>query len=167
MTMLADFSVWLDGTWLSWAMSGGYPWLWPACETLHFMGLAVLIGAVGILDLRLIGMARSLPIASVQRLMPWAVLGFVTNLITGALFFVGEPQQYVNNIAFLMKMLFIALAGVNVFVFYATGLHTRVDRMPPDGQAPVGARIVGAASLVLWIGVVYWGRMLPFIGNAF
>lgn len=167
MTVLADFSVWLESTWLSWAMSGGYPWLWPACETLHFMGLALLIGAVGILDLRMIGMARGLPIASVQRLMPWAVLGFVVNLITGVLFFVGEPQQYVKNIAFLMKMLFIVLAGVNVFLFYATGLHKRVDEMAPGGEAPVAARIVGAASLVLWIGVVYWGRMLPFIGNAF
>ena len=45
------FSAWLDSTWLSWAMSGGYPWLWPACETLHFMGLALLMGAVGVLDL--------------------------------------------------------------------------------------------------------------------
>ena len=125
------------------------------------------IGAVGILDLRMIGMARGFPIASVQRLMPWAVLGFVVNLITGVLFFVGEPQQYEKNIAFLMKMLFIVLAGVNVFLFYATGLHKRVDEMAPGGEAPIGARIVGAASLVLWIGVVYWGRMLPFIGNAF
>ena len=167
MSVLADFSTWLGSTRISWAMSGGYPWLWPACETLHFMGLALLIGAVGILDLRMIGMARGLPLASVQRLMPWAVLGFVVNLITGVLFFVGEPQQYVKNIAFLMKMLFIVLAGVNVFLFYATGLHKRVDEMAPGGEAPVGARVVGAASLVLWIGVVYWGRMLPFIGNAF
>lgn len=72
-----------------------------------------------------------------------------------------------NNIAFLMKMLFIVLAGVYVFLFYATGLHRRVNEMAPGCEAPVGARIVGAASLVLWIGVVYWGRMLPFIGNAF
>jgi len=167
MTMVADFSAWLNSTWLSWAVSGGYPWLWPAAETLHFMGLSLLVGAVGMLDLRMIGMARGLPIASVQKLMPWAVLGFVVNLITGLLFFIGEPQRYVTNIAFLMKMLFIVLAGVNVFLFYATGLHKRVDETAPGGEAPLGARIVGAASLVLWIGVVYWGRMLPFIGNAF
>ncbi len=167
MTVLADLSAWLDATWLSWAMSGGYPWLWPACETLHFMGLALLVGSVGVLDLRMIGMARALPVASVQKLMPWAVAGFVVNLVTGALFFIGEPQQYVTNIAFLMKMLFIVLAGVNVGAFYLTGLHRRIERIGPGSEAPLGAKIVAATSLVLWIGVVYWGRMLPFIGNAF
>ena len=106
-----EFSVWLDSTWVSWAMSGGWPWLWPACETLHFMGLALLVGAVGVLDLRMIGMAPGLPLASVQKLMPWGVLGFIVNLVTGALFFIGEPHQYVTNLAFLMKMLFIAGRG--------------------------------------------------------
>ena len=167
MTTVAELGAWLDSTRLSWAMSGGWPWLWPACETLHFMGLALLVGAVGILDLRMIGMAPGLPLASVQKLMPWAVLGFIVNLVTGALFFIGEPQQYVTNLAFLMKMLFIALAGVNVLLFYATGLHRRVNQMGPGDDTPLGARIVGLTSLILWIGVVYWGRMLPFIGNAF
>jgi uncharacterized membrane protein len=167
MTRVVELSAWLDSTWLSWAMSGGYPWLWPACETVHFMGLALLVGAVGVLDLRMIGMAPGLPLPSVQKLMPWAVLGFVVNLVTGVLFFIGEPQQYVTNFAFLMKMLFIGLAGVNVWLFYATGLHRQVERMGPGDPTPVGARIVGLTSLILWIGVVYWGRMLPFIGNAF
>ena len=58
-------------------------------------------------------------------------------------------------------------ASGSVLLFYATGLHRRVDQMGADAPTPVGARLVGAASLVLWIGVVYWGRMLPFIGNAF
>lgn len=167
MTTAVEFSAWLDSTWLSWAMSGGYPWLWPAFETLHFMGLALLVGAVGVLDLRMIGMAPGLPVASVQRLMPWAVLGFGVNLVTGALFFIGEPQQYMTNFAFLMKLLFIVAAGINVLLFYATGLHRRVEQMRPGDDTPPGARIVGAASLILWVGVVYWGRMLPFIGNAF
>ena len=59
------------------------------------------------------------------------------------------------------------LAGVNVMVFYATGLSTRVARTGAGQDAPTGARVVGAVSLVLWVGVMYWGRMLPFIGNAF
>ena len=141
MTGVADFSVWLDSTWLSWAMSGGWPWLWPACETLHFMGLALLVGAVGILDLRMIGMAPGLPLASVQKLMPWAVLGFIVNLVTGALFFIGEPHQYVTNLAFLMKMLFIAAAGANVVLFYSPAFTGASTRWGPDGERRLAPRL--------------------------
>jgi hypothetical protein len=165
--MVHAFGTWLHGTSLSWAMSGGYPWLWPACETLHFIGLALLVGVAGLLDLRMIGMAKGIPLAGFDRLMPWAIAGFAINAVTGFLFFSGDPFQYLNNVAFWMKMLFIALAGLNVLLFYVTGLHRRVHATGAGEDAPTGARIVGAVSLFLWIGVMYWGRMLPFIGNAF
>jgi hypothetical protein len=103
----------------------------------------------------------------VQRLMPWAVAGFVLNAVTGFMFFAGDPSQYLNNFAFWMKMLFIGLAGVNVGLFYVTGTARRVDATGAGEDAPVLARLIGATSLILWVGVMYWGRMLPFIGNAF
>jgi hypothetical protein len=56
---------------------------------------------------------------------------------------------------------------VNVGLFYVTGLAKRVDATGAGQDAPTGAKLVGATSLILWIGVMYWGRMLPFIGNAF
>jgi hypothetical protein len=115
----------------------------------------------------MIGMAKGIPIASLQKLMPWAVAGFVLNAITGFLFFAGDPGQYLNNIAFFWKIGFIALAGVNVGLFYVTGLAAKVDATGAGQDAPFGAKLVGAASLFLWVGVMYWGRMLPFIGNAF
>ena len=165
--MLHTLGVWLHTTRLSWAMSGGYPWLWPTCETLHFIGLAMLVGIVATLDLRMIGMAKGIPIASLQKLMPWGIAGFVLNVITGLLFFTGDPLQYLNNVAFWWKMAFIGLAGVNVLLFYATGLAKRVDATLAGQDAPLGAKFVGAASLILWFGVMYWGRMRPFIGTAF
>ena len=70
--MLQSFAAWLDATQISAAMTG-YPWLWPVCETLHFMGLTLLVGVTGVLDLRLLGFARGLPIRTIQRLIPWAV----------------------------------------------------------------------------------------------
>ena len=124
--MLHTFGTWLNSTSLHSAMAGGYPWLWPACETIHFIGLAMLVGIVGMLDLRMIGMGKGIPIASLQHLMPWGVAGFVLNAITGVLFFAGDPLQYMNNIAFWWKMAFIALAGVNVGAFYVTGLAASV-----------------------------------------
>ena len=163
--MLQSFAAWLDATRISAAMTG-YPWLWPVCETLHFMGLTLLIGVTGVLDLRLLGFARGLPIRTIQRLIPWAVGGFVVNLVTGLLFFVGTPFQYLG-LTFAMKMLFIGLAGVNVLVFYATGLNERTDAVGPRGDTPSGAKAVGAISLLLWMGVLYWGRMLPYLGDAF
>ena len=107
--MIQTFSVWLHSTRLSWAVAGGLPWLWPFCETLHFMGLALLVGVVGVFDLRMLGMARGLPLGPLQRLMPWAILGFVVNLITGFMFFAGDPFQYIHNIAFAFKLLFIGI----------------------------------------------------------
>lgn len=165
--MIRAFSVWLHGTRLSWAVAGGIPWIWPFCETLHFMGLALLVGIVSVYDLRMLGMAKGLPLGPLQRLMPWAILGFTINLVTGFMFFAGDPFQYIHNIAFGMKMLFIGLAGVNVILFYVTGLYRKVDPVGPGQDVPFAAKLVAAASLFLWVGVMYWGRMLPFIGNAF
>jgi hypothetical protein len=165
--MVESFSTWLHATNLSWAVAGGVPWLWPLCETLHFMGLALVMGVVGVLDLRMLGMAKELPLGPLQRLMPFAILGFTINLITGFLFFAGDPFQYIHNVAFGFKLLFIGLAGVNVILFYVSGLYRRVDGVGAGHECPLPAKMAAAASLVLWIGVMYWGRMLPFIGNAF
>lgn len=158
---------WLHDTSLSRAMSGGHPLLWPLCETLHIIGLALLFGIVGLLDLRMMGVGKGIPISGLLRLIPWGIAGFALNAVTGFLFFVGDPFQYLNNIAFWWKMALIGLAGVNVVIFYGTGLARRVEAMRPDEEAPLGAKMIGATSLILWAGVMYWGRMLPFIGNAF
>jgi hypothetical protein len=140
-----------------------YHWMWPLCETLHFFGMALLIGGVGILDLRMLGVAKGLPVAPLQRLIPWAVFGFVINLITGAIFVSAAPGNYNTSITFRLKVLFILLAGVNVLWFYASGLARRVDALGPGEDAPRAAKIIAAISLVLWVGVMFWGRMLPFL----
>jgi hypothetical protein len=161
------FGTWLHSTRLSWAVAGGYPWIWPTCETLHFMGLAMLVGVAGVLDLRMLGVAKGLPMAPLQRLIPFAVAGFLINLITGFLFFSGDPFQYIHNYAFWLKMLFIVLAGMNVLVFYCTGQSRCINDVKAGESAPRTAKIVAAVSLFLWVGVMFWGRMLPFLGNAF
>jgi hypothetical protein len=167
MPLVESFSRWLHATRLSWAMAGGYPWLWPLCETLHFIGMALLMGIVGLLDLRMLGVAKGLPLKPLNRLLPWGIVGFVINLITGFLFFSGDPFQYIHNAVFWFKMAFVLLAGINVGVFYLTGISQRVDSVQGGEMVPASARVVAATSLFLWIGVMYWGRMLPFLGDAF
>jgi hypothetical protein len=167
MQYVQALAAWLKTTRVSWAVAGGIPWLWPLGEILHFIGLSMLVGIAGVLDLRMLGVAKGLPLAPLQRLIPFAVAGFLINMITGFLFFTGDPFQYIHNYAFWLKMLFIALAGVNVLVFYALGLSRRIEVVGPGQDVPLGAKITAAVSLFLWVGVMFWGRMLPFLGTAF
>ena len=160
------FSHWLKTTHLS-AFVTHYAWVWPASETLHFIGLAMLIGVVGLMDLRLLGMAKRLPFAPLHKLLPFGIAGFSICFGTGTLFFAGDPFQYIHNPVFWYKILFILLAGANVLVFYASGAFREVEHLGPGEDAPLGAKLIAGASLFLWIGVMYLGRMLPFLGDAF
>jgi hypothetical protein len=161
-----SFSEWLVTTNLSMFVNG-HSWVWPACETLHFIGLALLIGNVGLLDLRVLGVEKRLPVAPLNRFVRWGVLGFLINLVTGIMFFAGNPFQYIHNIAFGYKVAFIALAGVNVIAFYASGVSRKVEALGPGDDAPALAKCIAGASLFLWVAVMYMGRMLPYIGNSF
>jgi len=163
--MIDSIARWVASTTLAHAIDAS-SWVWAACETLHFIGMALLIGTVGLLDLRMMGAVRGLPLQPLRRLLPWGVLGFVINVVTGALFFIGEPFQYLHNTAFQLKLLFILVGGINVLVFYSTGLSDKVDAVGAEERVPSSAKVVAAISLFLWIGVIYWGRMLPWIGSA-
>lgn len=164
--MLRHYSNALHATWIGWAVAGGIPWLWPLLATLHFFGMALLIGCVGIRDLRMLGLARGLPVGPMGRLVPWGLLGFVVTLITGIGFYAASPEQY-QTLAFAAKIAWILVAGANVIWFYATGLARTVDAVGAGQDAPLKARLSAAASLFLWIGVMFWGRMLAFFSNEF
>ena len=142
------------------------PWVWPTAEALHFLGLALLVGTIGPLDVRLLGFMKWVPISALKALVPWAVAGFVINLLTGMLFFVAAPDQYMHNLSWWFKVLFLAIAGLNMLLFETTQ-RSRVAAMRPGDDTPPAFKAIGAVSLVSWLMVVYWGRMLPFLGNAF
>lgn len=145
-------------------------WIWVVGETLHFMGLSLLMGTIGAFDLRMLGMAKSLPIGPLQRLVPWGLAGFVLCLLTGVMFIVGNfwgSNAYFNNIAFKWKMAAILLAGINVLMFEVTGMGRAVAVLGPGASAPVGAKVVAGTSLLLWVAVIVCGRFLPILGDAF
>lgn len=136
-------------------------WSWPLAESLHFIGLSLLLGTVGVLDLRLLGLAPRIPPAALHRLVPFGLAGFGLNLVTGLLFLMTEPDQYIYNPSFLFKMLFVAGAGANALVFYLTlGPRALAADAPPT--AIRRARLVGAVSLGLWMAVIVAGRLLTF-----
>jgi len=136
-------------------------WAWPAMESLHFLGLSLLIGSVGLFDLRMLGMAKSISMAALHKLVPWGVLGYATNVTTGAMFFVSDPSQYLYNPAFQLKVLCMAVAGVNMIVFYSTTAE-KVKALPSTATAPLAAKVVAAVSLSCWVGVITFGRLITF-----
>ena len=141
-----------------------HPWAWPMLETLHFIGLSLLFGIVLAGNLRILGFMKNAPFVDVHRFLPWGVWGFVINSVTGMMFFAGASGQYIENPAFHLKVIFMLLAGANVL--YLT-LFDEVWALGPGDNAPLPAKLVAASQVFLWIGVIYFGRMLPYLGNAF
>jgi hypothetical protein len=135
-------------------------WWWAFMMDLHFVGLVLLIGTVGILDLRVLGFAKQIPIDPLHRLLPFAMAGFALNLITGVLAFTGMDQYYSYDWAFWLKMLAIMLLGLNVAAFYLTGAFESVDRLGPGEDAPPLAKFIAATSLFLWFAVITLGRYI-------
>ncbi len=140
------------------------PWTWPIAETLHFFGLCLLLGALLVIDLRLLGVNRLLPAISVHDLLPVAYVGFGINLATGVLFYVGDPHRYTINIAFQLKMLLVVLAGLNA-LYYQIKIHPRMANWDESAVIPTDVKVVGALSLVLWFGVLSYGRLIPYLGT--
>jgi hypothetical protein len=157
--------VWLKSTALSQSIVESQ-WVWPICETLHFVGLALLVGAAGLFDLRLMGFLKSIPVSAAMAMRPWAAAGIVINVITGSLFFIGMPEQYIENPAWWGKVLFLAVAMINI-AFFETRQGRRMLLLTAEETTPVSFKVAGAVSLGSWLAVLYFGRMLPFIGNAF
>jgi hypothetical protein len=141
-------------------------WVWPACEMLHFVGMALLIGTVGLVDLRILGVGKGLPIATLERLVPWGVAGFVINATTGVMFIagnpVGGPIEYLTNLSFQIKMLLVLIAGINLGAFYFMGIARDLESVAPSGDAARSAKAIAIVSLVAWFGVICFGRLIMY-----
>jgi uncharacterized membrane protein len=138
-------------------------WAWPAAETIHFLGLSLSFGVVLAVNLRILGVMRHVAFAEVHRLLPWGMLGFGANLITGMLFFIGQPGQYVESPPFHWKVVFLMITGANFLYLTVFTKAWAVD----DFDSSLAGKAMAVSSIVLWLAVLYAGRMLPFLGNAF
>ena len=168
--MLSDATLWAieavlrplpPGVWLRNIVG-----LWPLFESLHFIGLSMLLGTVGMFDLRLLGFARGISFAALHRYIPIGIAGFVLNALTGFGFLCAFPDQYLFNKAFYWKIGFMLAAGVNVLFFYSR-VFRPLRALPPGATPPFGARVVGGVSLCAWVGVMTAGRLLTFFRPSF
>jgi hypothetical protein len=136
-------------------------WAWPIAESLHFLGLCLLVGCIGTFDLRLLGLAKRVPIAAFHRFIPWGLLGFAINVASGSMFLLTEPDQYIYNPSFHLKLLFMTIGGLNAATFYLTS-YRQVFGSAALLEAPRHAKLIAAISLCAWIGVIIGGRLLTF-----
>jgi len=144
-------------------------WFLPVWKTVHIVGMAMLMGVVLVVDLRIFGLAKGLPGWPLQRLMWWAAAGFVVTLVSGALLVRANPQQYFGpplNLAFYAKILCLVLIGLNDILYFATGLKREVDGVDAGEAASGSAKIVASVSLALWFSVIYIGVTMPFFSTA-
>jgi hypothetical protein len=139
------------------------PEAWIVSETLHFIGLTMIIGVLLLINLRTIGIIKTVPFGALDRLLPWAVIGFGINAVTGMLFFAASYGQYVTGWVWYAKLGFIVAAGFNtLYFFFDKGWAAE----PGTPVRPL-SRLIAVSALFLWVGVLYWGSMLPFLGSAF
>ena len=158
-----DFALWVESTRISKALFD-VTWLWPLCESLHFIGLCMLIGGAGLLDLRLLGLFRGVSLRDVKAAMPWAIGGFVVNATTGTLFLIMQPHLYLTSGVWWWKFSFIVMAGLNA-AFFETRLARSALALDPHADMPRNLKVVGALSLFCWFAALYCGRMLPYLGT--
>ena len=140
----------LQHTWFG-QLAHRTPLLFSICETIHFVGLSVLVGALLLMDLRMLGFCKSIPLRSVLKLAPVAGIGLGLNVASGAVMFATNP-------AFILKMIMVVLATANASWFILVGHQRKQSAVAaPSGNIKIPAIV----SLVLWAVVILLGRLLP------
>jgi hypothetical protein len=154
-----EILAWIQGTRLGVA-TREIPWLFPTFETLHFIGLCILLGAMLIVDLRLLGRFRDVAPANVLKFSHVAAVGLAINLISGIGFFTSDPFNYWSNPAFQIKVLLLIIAFANI-AWFELGARRRILALPVGADTPLGTKFIGAVSLTLWFTILILGRLLP------
>ena len=161
MSLLAFFE-WLADT--SWSVDlHESQYAYPLIESIHVWTMAVFFGSVVMFDLRLLGVTmRRVPASEVvDRLLPLTIAAFVIMVISGTLLFFAIPLRSYQSIFFRFKMLLLLLAGLNVWIFHSR-VYPKVAAWDVDGVPPRAAKVAGALSLTLWIGIIFSGRMIAY-----
>lgn len=137
-------------------------WLYPIVEIVHLTGIALLVGSIAMLDLRLLGLSRAVPVRRLAaHILPWTLGAFVLIVPSGLMMFMAHAGDLIQSDVFALKMSLLLAAGANAGVFHAGAYRGAaswdVERMPPPA-----ARIAAALSLALWVAVIACGRLLAY-----
>ena len=137
--------------------------LFPSIEGIHILSATLVVGSVGFVDLRLLGVAalsRSIRYLMAD-VLPFTWIAFTCAVLSGATLFASAAVDYSRNVPFRMKLLVLGVAGLNMLIFHSVTCRT-ISRWNEAVRTPLAARLAGAVSLLLWIGVIACGRWIGF-----
>jgi len=132
--------------------------MWAANEALHLIGLTLLVAVVLVIDLKMMGLLPGVTFAALDRLLPWAILGYGLNAITGMLFYLALPVAYADSALFGWKVVFLVAAGLNLLAFSFDGTWER-EGTPP----PAYSKALAGSALFLCVAVMFCGTVLAFV----
>jgi uncharacterized membrane protein len=142
----------------------GHQWVWPTLESAHFLGMTIWFGVLLLANLRLMGWFTRIPYPALHRLLPWALLGFGVNEVSGMMFYIATPKGYTTNVVFYWKLIFLLVAAADLLYLTVWPQAWKTEAGVPTHTRE---RVIGAAALASFVAVMYCGRMLPFLGNSF
>src|SRR5258708_12842734 len=163
---IVSIAKWIEATGPARAIAQS-TWMFPAAETAHVIAIALVVGSIAVLDLRLLGVSwKSRPVTDVARdVLPvtWACFGVAA--IAGSLMFISAAVKYATDLPFQLKMLLLLFAGANMLIFHHFTYSRRAnwDHNPPPPRPP---KAPASLSLIFWIAVVTCGRMVSFTTQA-
>ena len=152
--------VWLESRPLSvWVHESTSVWAQPTIMTLHTMGMAVLVGAAWVLDLRLLGISRNVPLSAFRWVFRAVMVGLIVNLVTGVLLFAARATTWGTAIPFLIKIGLVIASAATLLP-----LRSYVLRSDPEQREVSGrARLIAIASILAWSGAIASGRLLAYL----
>ena len=158
---MMDFFMWLESTAVAEAIRTSR-WMYPAIETAHYIGLSLLVGGIMLIDLRVLGFARKLPLKSMIGLLPFVWVGFIINIVSGSLLFIYGATNFGVNPAFWLKMTFMVIAGLNAFAFDLSVKRYSYDWVAAE-RPPALVKTFATLSFALWLCVVTTGRWMAYL----
>lgn len=157
---MMDVFTWLEGSAMStWVREAPTIWAFATIITLHTLGMGVLVGASAVLDLRLLGVGRTIPLASMRTLFRVMWAGFWLNLVTGSVLFAADAASRGTQPLFLVKLLFVAV-GVTAMILIKRDVYgAHVERVVVSGAT----KRLAVLSLLVWVAAITTGRLLAYV----
>ncbi len=138
-------------------------WLYPAVEIIHIIGFVTLVGSIIMLDLRLLGLSKALPVRALARhVLPWTLGALILIVPTGLLMFIAHAGELIGNTAFITKMSLLFGAGINSALLH-DGVFRNAAAWDQNAAVPRAAKMHALISLTIWIGVLACGRLLAYV----
>jgi len=162
--MFMEFCRWLEHTSLGVSIAQS-AWLFPLIESVHVIALALVVGSIAIVDLRLLGLASKDRLVSQlsEELLPFTWSAFGVAAVSGFLLFMSNAVGYIENYLFRTKLLLLVLAAANMGVFHFLTYRTVSQWDREVAALPTGAKVAGGLSLLIWLSIIVVGRWIGFI----